>query len=552
MTNHRRPRRLLTWTACACLLLLRTPGVAAQPDAGQILQEQQRAVPQSPGAAGTVNIQSTPREGTPAGGATVTIRRLVIDGATLISSDELVRMLALPDLATLDLAGLRELAERISDHYRARGFPFARAYLPAQSLSEGVLRINVLEGRYGQVQASGDASEQAQAFLRRLQPGQVIESQTLERVLLTLDDLPGFTTAPIIRPGQALGTGDLDVRMVREPGAQGQVGLDNHGNRYTGAHRARFDVEMGSPFLIGDQLQLRGLVSDENLSLGSVQYGVPLGVEGTRAAATLSRTTYDLGKEFAALGSTGTARTLGLTVSHPLVRSQRRNLSLGLGVQRKKLLDKEGLTSTGTSKVSQAMVLTSQFDLRDRWMGGGLSYGVASWTVGRLKLDDVARVADAQGPRTEGRFGRLNLDIVRLQSLPAGWVLQVRASAQWTRGNLDSSEGFSIGGPDGVRAYPTGEGQGDSGWLSQIELRLPVEPFAPFLFHDAGRVRVNQVPWDDATNTRALAGAGVGLRSQGHEWTAQAALAWRSQGGAAQSEPSRHGPRAWVSLSRRL
>ena len=415
-----------------------------------------------------------------------------------------------------------------------------------------MLRINVLEGRYGQVQASGDASEQAQAFLRRLQPGQVIESQTLERVLLTLDDLPGFTTAPIIRPGQALGTGDLDVRMVREPGAQGQVGLDNHGNRYTGAHRARFDVEMGSPFLIGDQLQLRGLVSDENLSLGSVQYGVPLGVEGTRAAATLSRTTYDLGKEFAALGSTGTARTLGLTVSHPLVRSQRRNLSLGLGVQRKKLLDQQGITSTGTSKVSQAMVLTSQFDLRDRWMGGGLSYGVASWTVGRLKLDDVARVADAQGPRTEGRFGRLNLDIVRLQSLPAGWVLQVRASAQWTRGNLDSSEGFSIGGPDGVRAYPTGEGQGDSGWLSQIELRLPVEPFAPFLFHDAGRVRVNQVPWDDATNTRALAGAGVGLRSQGQEWTAQAALAWRSLGGAAQSEPSRRGPRAWVSLSRRL
>lgn len=552
MTSHRRPRRLLTWTACACLLLLRTPGVAAQPDAGQILQEQQRAVPQSPGAAGTVDIQSTPREGTPAGGATVTIRRLVIDGVTQISSDELVRMLALPDPATLDLAGLRGLAERISDHYRARGFPFARAYLPAQSLSEGVLRINVLEGRYGQVQASGDASEQAQAFLRRLQPGQVIESQTLERVLLTLDDLPGFTTAPIIRPGQALGTGDLDVRMVREPGAQGQVGLDNHGNRYTGAHRARFDVEMGSPFLIGDQLQLRGLVSDENLSLGSVQYGVPLGVEGTRAAATLSRTTYDLGKEFAALGSTGTARTLGLTVSHPLVRSQRRNLSLGLGAQRKKLLDQQGITSTGTSKVSQAMVLTSQFDLRDRWMGGGLSYGVASWTVGRLKLDDVARVADAQGPRTEGRFGRLNLDIVRLQSLPAGWVLQVRASAQWTRGNLDSSEGFSIGGPDGVRAYPTGEGQGDSGWLSQIELRLPVEPFAPFLFHDAGRVRVNQVPWDDATNTRALAGAGVGLRSQGQEWTAQTALAWRSLGGAAQSEPSRHGPRAWVSLSRRL
>jgi len=35
-----------------------------------------------------------------------------------------------------------------------------------------------------------------------------------------------------------------------------------------------------------------------------------------------------------------------------------------------------------------------------------------------------------------------------------------RVSAQWASKNLDSSQKFGLGGPNGVRAYPSGEGYG--------------------------------------------------------------------------------------------
>jgi len=79
--------------------------------------------------------------------------------------------------------------------------------------------------------------------------------------------------------------------------------------------------------------------------------------------------------------------------------------------------------------------------------------------------------ADAATARTAGQFSKLNVDLARIQSLSEGLDLYGRISAQWASKNLDSSQKFGLGGCNGVRAYPSGEGYGDSGALAQIELR---------------------------------------------------------------------------------
>ncbi|MCP2775280.1 ShlB/FhaC/HecB family hemolysin secretion/activation protein, partial [Salmonella enterica subsp. enterica serovar Typhimurium] len=83
--------------------------------------------------------------------------------------------------------------------YRGAGYPFARAFLPAQAMRDGALRIEVIEGRYGQVRADGEAdlAAGAQRFLGPLQTGDVIEGGALERTALLLDDLPGVRAVPI-------------------------------------------------------------------------------------------------------------------------------------------------------------------------------------------------------------------------------------------------------------------------------------------------------------------------------------------------------------------
>lgn len=513
------------------------------PDAGQILQQQQQRLPQLPRSGSTIDLQAPALSPTLPGGQQVLLQSVSIRGATVIAEAALLQ--ALGDVAgrSFDLAGLRALASQVADVYRKAGYPFARAFLPPQPLGGGRLVIEVIEGRYGRVQAEGDGQEDAQRFLQALQPGSVIESRQLERTTLILDDQPGYKSSPIIRPGTEVGSGDLMVRMTREPAIEGSVGADNHGNRYSGYHRLRASANINSPFQFGDQLSLTGLASNENLRLGSVNYSAPLGSSGWRGTLGYAYTSYELGREFAASQTHGTAEVSSVAVSYPLVRSQKSNVTLSATAQHKRLKDAANAQPTDT-KSSDSVPLTLQFDHRDGMGGGGITFGSVSWTQGKLQRNP------SNDNNTLGSFGKFNLDVIRLQSLPVGFSLYGRVSMQTANRNLDSSEGMVLAGPAGVRAYPVGEASGDEGWLTQLELRYSMGAFAPYAFYDHGRVRTDA---KGPKIERDLAGSGVGLRYLRGAWSADMALAWRSEGGRPVDANERDSKsRMWLSASYRF
>lgn len=529
-----------------------SPAVFAQqpPDAGQTLQQQQQQMPQLPRSGPAVEVLAPATSAVKAGGPEVVLAAIGITGASVFSEAELLASLGDYSGKSYDLAGLRGLAEKVSNHYRAHGYPFARAFIPQQSMADGNLRIEVVEGRYGKVSAQGDV--RAQDFLDSLRSGEVIHSDTLERATLLLDDLPGLKTTPIIRPGQEVGTGDLDVRVERTAAVTGDVGLDNHGNRYTGQHRLRANLQWNSPFMLGDQFSLRSLYSEENMWLGSLSYSLPLGSSGLRGQIGYAHTYYELAKDFKSLDATGTAKVSSLGLSYPLIRSQRSNLNVSAVYQHKRLRDEQGSAASDDRKSSDSFPVTLSFDHRDSLGGGGITYGSVIYTWGDLQLDRGLCAADrASGQDTRGNFNKFNLDIARLQALPAGFTLFGRFSGQWADRNLDSSESFSLGGAYGVRAYPSGEGNGDEGWLAQLELRYSLGAFAPYLFHDAGRVKINAKPGSlvpaVADNHRSISGSGLGVRYQQEGWNLDASVAWREHGGRPESDTKDRNPRLWIS-----
>lgn len=541
----------------ALALAVITLPVASQvvPDTGRVLQEQAPPALPVPKSGEGLLVVVPPQEPTPPGGATVTLASVRFAGNTLLSDAQL--QAALGDVAgqSFDLAGLRGLAERISNAFNQAGYPFARAFLPAQELSNGQLTIEVVEGRYGAITTSGDASlsGQAQRFLSALKPGAPIESALLERLTLLLDDQPGMKASPVIRPGQAFGTGDLEVGVQRTHWVKGDVGYDNQGNRYTGEHRLHANVQLDSPFRLGDQVSVRGLYSDEGLWLGSLSYSTPVGTDGWRANAGYTHTYYLLGKDFANLESSGTADVYTAGASYPVVRSQALNLTLSANLQHKDLKDIKGAAGTQAAKSSDAVPVTLQFDRRDGFAGGGIVYGALTFTPGRLNLGDEA-TDRSSGLNSRGNFGKWAVDLARIQSSRStGLSLFGRVSAQWASKNLDSSERFSLGGPAGVRAYPVGEGIGDNGWLAQLELRFQAGAFSPYAFYDAGAVQINakrdSLTPAPTTNERSIAGGGVGTRFRKNAWSADLAIAWRSHGGTPQADTVVRSPRVWLAAS---
>lgn len=450
-----------------------------------------------------------------------------------------------------NLGQLVELAERVTALYRAEGFPLAQALVPAQRLEGGVLLLQVVEGRIGSVRALGDDPKAAgaQPFLEAGVPvGVAVSSRSLERTMLLLDDQPGFRVRPVLRPGATFGSTDLDVNLTRRNRASGELGLDNTGNLGTGEYRVRGTLNLNSPLRFGDRLGVSVLATDRKLWLGSAEYETPVDARGTRAAIGLSRSNYELGGAFAALGANGLADTLSLRVSHAWVRSQQANLVLTASAQRKLLEQRFDAVDLQSDRASRALGFGLQFDRRDGWAGGGVSFGQATLTTGSLSLDAEAAAQDAVTARTVGGFTKLSLDLARIQRLPGPFSAYGRLSAQWTPENLDASEKFAAGGFLGVRAYPLGEASGDRGWLAQTELRLAVLPEATvFLAADAGQAQLNARPWDAASaQRRSIAGAGAGLRWVQPGWTLESVLSWSVRGGPAEAESRDRDPRLFV------
>lgn len=540
--------------ALAALFAVAPAFAQTPPNAGQLLQ-QERMAPQLPKTITPLRIQPPASLSLMPGGVTVTLQGVRFKGNTVFSAEQLAAVLGEVTGKSFDMASLQGLAQRLSEHYRTSGYPFARVYLPEQKFTDGVLTLTVLEGRYGQITTTGDAAiaVPARRFLTNLKPGAVIETAALERATLVLGDQPGIKTAPLIRPGQELGAGDLVVETSRPPAWRGDVGMDNYGNRYTGEYRLRFNLTVDSPFTFGDQLTLMSLVSQIGQWLGNLSYSLPVGSSGLRGNVGYAHTYYELGDKFTSLGATGTADIITLGLSYPLIRSRQSNLSLAATYQHKQLEDKQDAVGIKLNKTSDVLPLTLQFDHRDTLAGGGISYGSLVFTAGNLGLDPTQKTADAVTAQTNGDFLKCNLDVARVQATPlSNLTLYGRVSIQWSNKNLDSSEDFGLGGPSGVRAYPVGEGFGDEGWLAQIEARYQIGTFAPYAFIDAGRVTINHTPWSAATNFRELGGNGVGVRYNDGTWNADASLAWRNMGGPPTSDTTDRNPRVWVTFGWRF
>ena len=475
-------------------------------------------------------------------------------GNSIYTEAELLQVLGLISGQTYDLSGLRQLSNRITEHYRQSGYPFARAYLPPQSLEGGALRIEVVEGRYGEVKTLGDGrlASGALAFLAPLKPGDVIGSSVLERAVLILGDQPGLQIAPVIRPGQEVGTADLDVRVEAAPRLAVELALNNYGDYYTGQGQAHLNLRADSALRLGDQISLYSLVTDERMWFGSLGYALPLGASGLRAQVGYQHTYYRLSKAFASLDSTGTAEIFSAGLSYPLLRTHAANLTLRAIYQHKVLDDRQGSIGAESHKSSDTLPLTLNFDLADNFAGGGVTYGSVGWTPGRLNLDAALSAIDSQTAQTAGGFSHVNIDLVTVRPVIETGSVYGRLSGQWASKNLDSSEGFGLGGPYGVRAYPVGEAFGDQGWLGQIELRYAHGALNPYLFYDFGQVKINVDPWSPGVNNRTLSGYGVGLRYQAGALSMEASLAWRNQGGPPHQDTRDPRPRGWVTGSYRF
>lgn len=538
----------------AASLMTLSATAATAPDAGQVQQGIDQAPLQLPGKQRLdINLPDAPADPAAEAGPRLQVNGFILDGNQALPSAELLTLLA--DLAgrELSVGQLQGAANRITRLYRERGYPLARAYLPAQEITDGMVKIAVLEGRYGQVQINDQAGLRGGALapLTTLQSGDAVQGQSLERSLLLLQDLPGIEVKSTLRPGASTGTTDLLVDVQRAPLIDGAIDADNYGNRFTGEYRLGGTLNLNNPLGLGDRLTLRAMGSEEDQRYGRVAYQLPLGPWATQLGVAYSDMDYQLGKDFEDLDAHGNARIASVFALQPLVRSRDFSLYGQLQFDDKRLKDDIDLFEQKSDKRARVTILSLTGNSRDMLLGGGVNSFALAWSQGSLNLDGAtAQRTDDLTAGTAGQFHKLNPSLVRLQRLSERFSLYTQLQGQWADGNLDSSEKLYLGGAYGVRAYPQGEASGDQGWLANVELRYSLtEAWQLSTFIDHGQVRLNKDTWTDEENHRSLSGAGIGARWAAYGWQISTVAAWRLGNADAESDVART-PRIWAQVVR--
>lgn len=448
---------------------------------------------------------------------------------------------------------------RITDYYKSNGYFLSRAIIPIQKISDGVVRVQVVEARYDKIIINNKSRVSAsllESTVASLQSGELINSEQLDPSLLKLSDIPGLLVDATMTPGETvLGATNLVIDAKLGLAILADVAVDNYGNDYTGQARIGGTVNAINPLHYGDVLSATLLTSGTGMNYGRLSYESLINGQGNRMGASYSALRYVLGKSLEPLNAHGTARVASVWLKHPLLRDQERNINGHIQYDNLDLRDHIDATQIQNDRQASTLTATLSGDVRDRF--DGMSLGSASWTGGRIDFDNAnAQLSDAATAKTGGSFYKLNLNLSRMQRLTTKDNIYLSYISQWSDSNLDASQKMTAGGVYTVRAYNMGAVSGDSGYVATAEWRRDVDlgfsgpltsQFVAFIDH--AHLTLNKAPWLVGANGVTMSGYGAGFNFSGmDQWKARVYVTGRL-GAAPQLLTNTASTRAWIEIS---
>jgi hemolysin activation/secretion protein len=439
------------------------------PDAGRLLEQTRPAQP-APQPARPVIAAPAAAPALPADATPVAVSRFVFEGNQALPSEVLAELLKDQTGPAVPFGQLRSALSRINAAYAAQGYFLARALIPRQDLvaHQGVLRIQILEGRLARLSSNAQA-QQMQALLATLaaqgvKEGSALRQEPLERSMLLLSERAGGQASASLSPGSLQGSTDLDVQLPVPPKRwSAQLGADNFGNRYSGRGRLLLDLSLRDLGTLGDQIQLRSQ-NASGLRYASLGYQLPLGNDGLRLDASVSRMSYELCCQFVALQAKGGVNQWSLGARYPLLLTSDRSLHLEANISRRHSID-QTLGIINADKTATPLSLSLAWNDSSAFEGQLLQNSRLALTSGKLDQDVLPN------PNTPAHYRKIKADYAATAFAQTHQQWLFKASTQAALTNLDGAEKFSLGGASGVRGWPAGEASGDSGTIVSIEYR---------------------------------------------------------------------------------
>lgn len=486
-------------------------------------------VPRVPAPAQVPQAQ-TPVVATPAapsGGAGVALTGLRYEGSTL-PKPLLDKAVAAFIGAPLNRDNLQKIANAISTTYGQSDIAFFAVSIPQQVPTGGVLTVRVLEGRITRYTLDGKTrstpTRLIDAQVKRLLRETPTHKSTIERTISLLRDIPGQTVQASLKQTPTPGELALDLKVDRKQ-VDVTLNVNNNGivNVTTGV-QTQLSAAVNGVLREGDTTRFSGNLpfNPDRYQFYSLSHATPIGSNGTTlgvSGAYVRTKTRDL-------NIIGEAKQGGIAISHPLIRSYRRNLSLSLSL--------DGTNSTNY------FLDTAFGGFKTRALRLGTVWSSIDKTGGYAISTSLSQGLDALGARpiegySDASFRKANVQLTAIKELTKAVSVKATLRGQYSGDRLPTTERFPLGGEGAGMAYRIGIITSDKAAAGSLELswRVAGKPagatrgLTVFAYTDGALAHSYERPaYRLAAQDFSLATAGAGVRvTPVKGWTATAQIA---------------------------
>ena len=408
----------------------------------------------------------------PAGDPTFFIKKIKLTGNTVISDERLMPLVDLGEGKDVNLSILNAIANEVAAVYATEGYLLVRVFVPNQEVKDATVEMVISEGRINKVLVQGNkklSTEKFQQRMKMVQEEPVLREQTLERVLLELNELMGVKVRAVLKPGDLPGTSDLVMDVTESRPYTFSFDSDNFGSRFTGPVRFGLSMSYANIFTLGDQFATRWTRSEYGQDSYTPFYTVPINSYGTRMKLSYTFLENELKDKLEYLAAGGSLNSVGLELSHLMHKSQTASFSVRTGLDLKSFENEaQGINTTKDNLMNVS--LGFEGNLSDSFLGR--TFYDLNFELGLREGDSSRGLVSRAGGH--GKIFTTNINVIRLQSakiLNSYFILKFQGQMNNTRAL--SSYLMGIGGMGSVRGYPLSAYQGDKGYNLSTEYTVP-------------------------------------------------------------------------------
>ncbi|MGZ2504766.1 ShlB/FhaC/HecB family hemolysin secretion/activation protein [Rhizobium leguminosarum] len=416
-------------------------------------------------------------------GACFDIMRVEIDGANLLSAQEIGKLTAPYGNRCVGLAEINAVLRDVTHLYIDHGYVTSRAYVPQQDIRKTrILRLLVVEGTLSDIYLNGQkvagSGSLATAFPGLI--GRVVNIRDIEQGLDQMNRLQANDAKSAMLPGPKDGTSILNIENRPARPWHASIGNNNMGQESTGFSRSSASLTFDDLLDINDQWSFSYEHSGPNYPWSNDGKGYGNSYSGSvsvpygYSTVSLNGSWYQY--ESAVEGNFSSLETSG------------NSGQAGLGIDRVVLRDKDSITTVRSSltyKQTNNFLLGNLIEVgsrrytvgeigvsHSRRMFGGIWVFDASYDKG-LGLFDAVEPGDPGAGNADPGFSKFNATISVTQPFQAAgrqFELTSLLSGQYSSDNLLGAEQISLGSYSNVRGTRESVLFGNNGMFSHNEI----------------------------------------------------------------------------------